>query len=257
MRLGIRRREHHDDLIDVGGNDPLALPAAGRAARERRPARQDLGDRPLASVASSRSSRTWSPTASFSRLRGGSHGVAPNRAVGALPVSFFFRRPRIDASCSPPSSSSTRQTPPVPLATVSRATSPRHRWLILVVAASRPTSARSAAWRRAAMSSSSTRFTSPSDIAPTRSRASSSVAAAREDSPTRGVLPASSRRCAPTARRAGTRPTRSAPRSIVVREDLDAVRESVGALERRRAIVHGHVAADGVRVALGVIGWRN
>ena len=46
MRLGLRGGEHDHHLIDIGSDDPLALSAAGRAPREPRPAREDLGDRP-------------------------------------------------------------------------------------------------------------------------------------------------------------------------------------------------------------------
>ena len=83
MRLGLRRGEHDDDLVDVRGDDALALPATRRAARQLRAARKNLGDRP-APPRSTGSSTTSSPTASLSVSRGRGHGVAAERAVGAL-----------------------------------------------------------------------------------------------------------------------------------------------------------------------------
>src|SRR2546423_1619442 len=50
MRFGFCRREHDHDLIDVGGNDALALTFARRAAGKLRLPRRDLADRPMTNV---------------------------------------------------------------------------------------------------------------------------------------------------------------------------------------------------------------
>ena len=90
MRLGFRRREHDDDLIDVRRDDALALPSAGRAARELRAARKDLGDRPCAARRSSCSSSDVVADGELERLGGRGDGVAAQRAVGALSAVRFL-----------------------------------------------------------------------------------------------------------------------------------------------------------------------
>src|SRR5690348_16465444 len=49
--------------------------------------------------------------------------------------------------------------------------------------------------------------------------------------------------------RVGLRPVRGS-----IRDDLGAVRKAVGALERRRPIMHGNIASEGVGVTLRVVG---
>jgi hypothetical protein len=81
MRLGVRRGEDDDDLIHVGGDDALTLPAAWCAARETRPAWQDLGDGPR--VAGIVLQEHVIAHRELERLRRRGDGVAPQRAVGA------------------------------------------------------------------------------------------------------------------------------------------------------------------------------
>src|ERR1035437_10356358 len=83
MRLGVRRRENDDPLIDVCRNDALAVSAAGIAARKMRASRKDLGDRPRTILALLLEHHAIT-NGKLERFGRGGDRVAPQRAIGAL-----------------------------------------------------------------------------------------------------------------------------------------------------------------------------
>ena len=117
MRLGARRREDDHDLIDVGDDDALALSASGRASRQLESGAAGSRRSPRRCWPRRCSSRTRSPTASFSVSAAEATVSRRSEPSARRPAFDFLTRPRSDASTIVPSSRRTRQMPPVPLRT--------------------------------------------------------------------------------------------------------------------------------------------